>query len=573
MDNLKQPNVIAYFSMEVGIKASMPTYSGGLGILAGDYLKAAADLGAPLIGITLLNRKGYFRQHLDADGNQTEEPAVWKPEDFLQPMPNQVTITLEGRDVHIKVWQYTIKGVNGGEVPVYFLDTNLPENSPYDQSLTDTLYGGDLKYRICQEAVLGIGGLDFLRILDHGTSYTFHMNEGHAAFLALSLLSGRLAERDSLVVKEEDINLVREQCVFTTHTPVPAGHDQFPTNLVQQVLGDRLTHIVRETACCFGDMVNMTFLALFFSRHINGVAMSHGELSHGMFPQYPIGSITNGIHALTWVALSFQKLYDKHMSEWRDDSLYLRYAVGISLDEIRNAHIEAKAALLAEVERRTKIKLNPNVLTIGFARRATAYKRFDLVFSDVNRLKKIAHEVGPFQMIFGGKAHPKDEGGKQLIRNVFKAAKELSGAVPVIYLEEYNMDIAMLMCSGVDLWLNTPQKPQEASGTSGMKAAANGVPSLSVIDGWWVEGWVEGVTGWSIDEDMPSDGGVPPEALSIYHKLEHVILPMFYGKPEAYEEIMRHSIALNGSFFNAIRMLNQYLDNAYPERTRISIMP
>jgi starch phosphorylase len=312
----------------------------------------------------------------------------------------------------------------------------------------------------------------------------------------------------------------------------------------------------------------MTYLALYFSRYINGVAMHHSEISHDMFPKYPINSITNGVHADTWTCTAFQGLYDKHFPEWRGDSVYLRYAIGIPLEEIREAHKEAKQALLDEVGRRSGVKLKPEVMTIGFARRAAAYKRADLVFSDIERLKHIARDVGPFQMIFGGKAHPQDEAGKQIIRNVFKAARELGDVVPVVYLEEYDMELAKLMTSGVDLWLNTPQKPQEASGTSGMKATLNGVPNFSVLDGWWIEGHVDGETGWSITDDMGGDENLPPEVFSLYHKLEHVILPMFYGKPEDYESIMRTTISLNGSFFNSRRMLNQYLDNAYPIRKR-----
>jgi starch phosphorylase len=282
-----------------------------------------------------------------------------------------------------------------------------------------------------------------------------------------------------------------------------------------------------------------------------------------MFPGYPISSITNGVHAATWTSIPFQQLYDRHISEWRHDNLYLRYAVGIPAEEIREAHGQAKQELLAEVKRRTGIDLDPQVMTLGFARRATAYKRADLLFSDLERLKRIVRQVGPMQVIYGGKAHPRDEGGKALIRRIFDAAAALSDTVRVVYLEEYDMTLGKYLCAGVDLWLNTPQKPDEASGTSGMKAALNGVPSLSVLDGWWIEGHVEGVTGWSIGDSWDPESDPSKEVASLYDKLEYLILPMFYERPTAFPKVMRSSIALNGSFYNAQRMMFQYMENAY----------
>jgi starch phosphorylase len=291
--------------------------------------------------------------------------------------------------------------------------------------------------------------------------------------------------------------------------------------------------------------------------------MRHGEISRDMFPNYPINSITNGVHAATWTAEPFQRLYSGHIPEWRRDNLYLRYAVSIPLAEIQQAHTEAKRSLLAEVERRTGIRLDSAALTLGFARRATPYKRADLLFTDLDRLRRVAQKAGPLQVLYAGKAHPRDEGARALIRRVFEAAAALRESVQVVYLEEYDIALAKYLCSGVDVWLNTPQKPHEASGTSGMKAALNGVPSLSILDCWWVEGHLEGVTGWSIDEDshLPSDAA--RETDSLYAKLEYVIAPLFYHRPVAFAEVMRSAIALNGSFFNAQRMVGQYLRNAY----------
>jgi starch phosphorylase len=553
----------AYFSMEVGLDPAMPTYSGGLGILAGDTLRAAADLAIPIVGVTLLHRKGYFLQHLDAGGNQSESPSDWNPEEFLEPLEPRVAVIIQGREVHIRAWRSVVVGITGHTVPVYFLDTNLPENSPWDQTLTNHLYGGDERYRLCQEVVLGAGGVIILKALGHENVTTYHMNEGHSALLTLALLQERTSTNGLRSAKETDINAVREKCVFTTHTPVPAGHDQFSFDLVRPVLGEERTNFLRSAQCCLDNTLNMTYLALLFSRYVNGVSHRHEEISQNMFPKYPINSVTNGVHALTWTSEPFQRLYDRHIEEWRRDNLYLRYAVSIPPEEIIEAHTEAKKGLLREVEKRVTIHLDPKAMTIGFARRATAYKRADLLFSDLDRLRSMARQVGPLQIIYGGKAHPRDESGKALIRRIFELSTALSNAVRVVYLEDYDMALAKYICSGVDLWLNTPLKPHEASGTSGMKAALNGVPSFSVLDGWWIEGHVEDVTGWSIGDSWEAESNPSAEIASLYNKLESVILPLFYQRPRAYAEVMRSAIALNGSFFNAQRMMSQYLKNAY----------
>ena len=553
---------VAYFSMEVGLDPAMPTYSGGLGVLAGDTLRAAADLGVPMVAMTLLHRKGYFRQHLDQHGNQTESPYDWSPEEVLEPLRPRATVTVEGRQVHLRAWQYLVQGVRGHSVPVYFLDTSLPENSPWDQTLTDHLYGGDARYRLCQETVLGMGGIAMLRAIGHRNLTTYHMNEGHSALLALALLKEQ-TQRMGVLAATDDIEAVRRSCVFTTHTPVPAGHDKFAGDLVQQVLGETWTKVLSQSECMLDGSLNMTYLALFFSRYVNGVSMRHEEVSQGMFPDYPINAITNGVHAATWASDPFWQLYEKHIPEWRHDNLYLRYAVSIPLSEIQEAHVQAKRRLVQEVERRAGIRLDPTVMTLGFARRATPYKRADLLFSDLDRLKQIASEIGPLQIIYGGKAHPRDQDGKDLIRRIFQAQESLKDLVHVVYLEEYDIALAKHLCTGVDLWLNTPQKPHEASGTSGMKAALNGVPSLSVLDGWWIEGHVEGVTGWSIGETWEPESNPLQEVASLYGKLEYLIVPIFYNRPRAYAEIMRSTIAINGSFFNAQRMVSQYAANAY----------
>jgi len=556
-------NHIAYFSMEVGLDSAMPTYSGGLGILAGDTLRAAADLGLPMIGITLLHRKGFFRQRLDADGNQSESPAPWELEEALEPMGPRVVVPIMGRAVMVRSWRCIVRGVFGHTVPVYFLDTGVNENEPWERELTDALYDGDPRHRLCQEVVLGMGGVAMLQALGYEHVSTYHMNEGHAALLTLALLERETAGGNLANVTEADRESVSQRTVFTTHTPVAAGHDEFPGDLVRAVLGRERVAALEAAHCMQHDRLNMTSLALHLSRYINGVAMRHGEISRAMFPHYPIDSITNGVHPPTWTAPPFRNLYDRHIPEWRRDNFYLRYAVKIPLAEIHRAHVLAKREMIAQMALRTKVHLAENVLTLCFARRATAYKRADLLFTDIERLRRVADEGGSFQVIYSGKAHPKDEGGKAMIRRIFELSRKLRDVATIVYLENYDMDLARTLCAGVDVWLNTPERPLEASGTSGMKAALNGVPSLSVLDGWWIEGHVEGVTGWAIGDHEDAVSGPTVEANALYDKLEHVILPLYYGKPDAYTEIRRSTIALNGSFFHTQRMVLQYLRNAY----------
>ncbi len=554
---------VAYFSMEIALEPGLPTYSGGLGVLAGDMLRSGADLGTPMVGVTLAHRRGYFRQRLDARGNQFEEDAPWNPEGLLEENGVRASVEIEGRAVRLRAWKYSIQGISGHEVPVYLLDSDLDENTPWDRTLTDHLYGGDVHYRFCQEALLGIGGVRILQALGYKQIGSYHMNEGHAALLALGLLEQRLGKSDLGSATEEDLEAIRSQCIFTTHTPVPAGHDHFPRALMQQVLGAERMRVLEVTRCCPEGTLNMTYLALKFSRYINGVAMHHGEISQEMFPLYPIRAITNGVHAVTWTAPAFRELYDRHIPEWRRDNLYLRYVRGISLEEIRKAHAAAKRALLQEINSKTQVEMDEKVFTIGFARRAATYKRPELLLTNGDRLRRMAKEFGPLQVVFGGKAHPQDASGKELIRRVMEMAEDLKDAIRFVYVQDYDLRWAQLITSGVDLWLNTPQRPQEASGTSGMKAALNGVPSLSVLDGWWIEGHAEGATGWAIgaESDQPEERS--DETASLYDKLEQTILPMFYGQPSRFTEVMRSTISLNGSFFNSQRMISQYVANAY----------
>jgi starch phosphorylase len=385
------------------------------------------------------------------------------------------------------------------------------------------------------------------------------MNEGHSALLTLALLNETKGR--SKLPSEGDIASVRNRCVFTTHTPVPAGHDRFPLDLVRSVLGDTMADLIEELPLHEDDFLDMTTLGLFFSRYVNGVARRHGEVAQSLYPHYKVHAITNGVHAVTWVSDPFAQLYDRKLSGWRGDSHYLRQALDLSVEEVMEAHQRAKRDLIGEVAKRTGIQLDPTVMTIGFARRAAAYKRADLVFTRPEMLRQIARNVGRIQFIYAGKAHPHDIQAKELIKRVVAAGEELEEDLPVVYLEEHDMALGKLLCSGVDLWLNNPQKPMEASGTSGMKAALNGVPSLSVLDGWWPEGWIEGVTGWSIGDGLGDDA--ESESLSIYNKLSYVILPLYYGSPSLYGRVMRSTIAINGTYFTTARMLQQYMSSAY----------
>lgn len=554
---------VAYFSMEIALEPEIPTYSGGLGMLSGDTIRSAADLKVPMVAVSLLHRKGYFSQRIDSDGKQTEEPVEWNVEKKLSELPQRVTVVIENRTIHVRAWKFEVVGCSGHRVPVFLLDTNLSENSEWDRTLTDHLYGGDQHYRLCQEVILGIGGVKMLRSLGYDTLRKFHMNEGHASLLTLELLDEQLELSGHAVLTDADVEAVHDKCVFTTHTPVPAGHDQFPMELVARVLGDRDVYGMKNIFCCEGKL-NMTFLAMNLSRYINGVAKRHGEVSQHMFAKYKIDSITNGVHAATWVSPAFQKLFDQRIPGWREDNFNLRYASGISKEEILKAHREAKQCLFSEVHRLTQVTLAPDLFTIGFARRATAYKRPDLLLDDIDRLRKIADRFGPFQIIYGGKAHPHDEVGKQIIQHIHQSRNVLGDQVRLVYLPNYEMKLGQLMTSGVDLWLNTPEPPLEASGTSGMKAAMNGVPSLSILDGWWIEGCTEGVTGWAIGEDRYQQRAADrrEDAISLYDSLEAIIL-LFTQVTNEYAEVMRHAIALNGSFFNTQRMMQQYVLKAY----------
>lgn len=557
---------IAYFSMEIGLKPEIPTYSGGLGILAGDTIKAAADLKLPLIGITLLTKKGYFEQVIDDEGNQIEKESNFNPQDYMQKTDITVYVHIEGRKVYVQAWLYKVKSPTGSEVPVFFLDTDIELNNEEDRKISQYLYGGDLRYRFKQEVVLGIGGMRVLKELDLDFR-RYHMNEGHSALLVLELLNAYKRSVEEVWDEELvwDSEAVKERCVFTTHTPVAAGHDKFDYNLVEEILKN--DYIPLNVIKRFGgkDKLNMTMLALNLSEFVNGVAKKHGEVSRKLFPGYEINAITNGVHSFTWVCESMARVYDKYIPGWANEPELFVRAENIPDDEIVDAHNAAKKVLFDYIKEKTNVEFDLNILTIGFARRATAYKRPDLLFYDLERFLKIAE--GKLQIVYAGKAHPKDFPGKEIIKKIIKLSENLNDKVKIVYLQNYNMDIAKKIVSGVDVWLNTPQRPLEASGTSGMKAAHNGVINFSVLDGWWIEGYIENVTGWSIgslpkEEYLGEDTSLQ-DSEDLYNKLENEIIPTYYNDKNRWIFMMKNSIGKIAYYFNTHRMMRRYVTEAF----------
>jgi starch phosphorylase len=545
---------IAYFSMEIGINIDMPTYSGGLGVLAGDVVRSSADLRLPLVAVTLVSKKGYLKQKITPAGWQIEYPEDWGPTKFMKLLPETATIKIAGRDVRIGVWVYEQESLTGGTVPVLFLTTDVEGNAQEDREITDFLYGGDEKYRLKQEIVLGIGGLRILEALKINVK-KYHMNEGHSSLLTLELL------------KNNDLNAdkVKNRCVFTTHTPVAAAFDKFSYDLLSEVLETEVPDKVLKE---YGgsDRLNMTLLALNLSKYTNGVTEAHMEYSRKLFPGYHIQEITNGVHSYTWTCSHFRKLFDKYIHRWANEPELLVRVDTIPDEELWEAHVKAKQDLLNFVHNSSGLQMDIDVLTLGFARRATEYKRATMIFSDLEKLKEVKSQ-DKIQLIFAGKAHPKDEMGKRLIKDIYEFINRLKGEIEIVYLEDYNMEMAGKLTSGADVWLNTPLPPYEASGTSGMKAAHNGVINFSVLDGWWIEGCVEGLTGWAIgpspDQRLNEQETRKRELSDLYNKLEYLIIPKFYQQRDTWIDLMKNSIGKVAYYFNTHRMMRRYATDAY----------
>ena len=528
---------VAYLSAEVGFESGLHTYSGGLGVLAGDHIKSAADAGVDLVGCTLLYREGYGRQHLDDKGNQTETFGEIDPHDYLSDTGIEISLPLDGTTLYSKVWVYEIKGL-----PTYFLDTRHPDNSPDHRSLGNRLYGGDDSTRIRQEYLLGVGGIRTLQALGHEIT-GLHLNEGHCTFAMLEMLHQGWSREE-----------LRQRCLFTTHTPVPAGHDRFGWDDVEVVLGELFPDDARKLV---GDenICSMSHLAVALAGQVNAVSNLNAYVASGMFEGTHIHPITNGVHHETWTSPAMSNLFDEHLKGWRDDPTILAHAGKIPDAGLKDAREEARAILRDLVRVSTGVEFHKERLTIGFARRFATYKRANLVFSDLERLCALGS--GKIQFVFAGKAHPRDEGGKQLIRDIFEGAAQVADEIPVAFLEDYSMDTGLAMTSGVDIWLNNPIRPMEASGTSGMKAAMNGVPNCSILDGWWPEACEHGVNGWGIGEGEDDRDDVR-DAAAVYDTLEHEVLAAWNGRPEHWNDMMRASIATSARFTGA-RMISDYL--------------
>ena len=542
---------IAYFSAEIGISSSLPTYSGGLGVLAGDHIKASGDIGLNMCAITLLYREGYFKQRIDEDGIQTETYPRFDPYPLLKKLDVRFTLRLRGRDVWIQVYRFDYAGYGGQVVPIYFLDTDVEENIKDDRIISQRLYSGNKDHRILQEAILGFGGARLLDETGQKTIKKYHMNEGHCSFLVLHLLEKF----------NSDIEKVKSLCHFTTHTPVPAGHDHFSENRVKKLLRGLVPENLELPSLVQNGRLHMTELGLYFSRTANGVSALHGDVAQDQFPWSNIDFITNGVHHSYWMGSPFKRVYDQYVPEWRAKPESLVEIDNIADDVIWNAHQEQKRYLLGYANSQVSKALDGGTLTIGFARRAAAYKRAQLLFYDMERLESLCSEK--IQVIFSGKAHPKDAEGKEIIRQIVSRSKAMFGKVKIIYLENYNMWLGRMITSGVDVWLNTPLRPNEASGTSGMKATLNGVPNLSVLDGWWAEGCKNGVNGWAVgDPEHPDDD---KDANHLYSVLENSVIPTFYNDRNKWISMMKEAIKTSVDF-TAHRMIMEYNQKFYQEK-------
>jgi glycogen phosphorylase len=550
---LPQTN-IAYFTMEVALRVEVRTYAGGLGVLAGDTVRSCADLQLPVVFVSLLMRAGYFRQEIDPDGRQIEHADPWEPERWARPLAALSGVRIEDRDVWVRPWLYVHKSDLGFGVPVLLLDTDLEQNDPRDRNLTHYLYGGDEEYRFKQELVLGVGGVRILEALGFQIG-TYHLNEGHAAFATTELLR-RFPRRRRQTDKAEwsyDADRVRDLCVFTTHTPVEAGHDRLSYDLVARA-GTDLMPMEALRVFGGGERLNMTRLALNLSGYVNGVAQQHALTARAMFPGFDVRAVTNGVHLGMWAHPAMAALYHAHFPQWMHEPEVLVRADQLPEADVWAAHERAKLDLTGLVRDLTGTQLDPHLPVIGFARRMTGYKRPDLLFGDLERLAAIAARY-PFQLVLSGKAHPADRAGKEAIHTIHRAMRALAGRVPVAFIPNYDMSIAQLLVAGADVWLNTPLPPLEASGTSGMKAAVNGILNLSILDGWWVEGCIEGVTGWSIEDAT--------DAAPLYSKLEHVVLPLYDADRARWVWMMKQAISKIACYFNSHRMMRRYAAEAY----------
>ncbi|GAB4321732.1 MAG: alpha-glucan family phosphorylase [Promethearchaeota archaeon] len=551
----KSERLLAYLSMEIALASDIPTYSGGLGVLAGDTLRSMADLEIPAVAVTLSYSTGYFYQLIDKDGHQNEREIWWEFSSEFEKEPVTIKVPLKGGNIRVGAWRYDVVGQTGHVVPVYLLDSDVEGNEPWQRQVTHVLYDATPFQRLVQEIILGMGGVELLERLGYVNVRTYHVNEGHAALLAISLL-------DKF---DGDLEEVRKRLVFTTHTPVEAGHDKYSRHDLQEALGRQLPG---EWLSLGGEGdFNLTLLALNASRWANAVSQKHRDTASKMFPRHQLDAVTNGVHVPYWTCEPIANLFDRFLPGWRMKPSVLAKATDLDSEDLWRAHQKAKLALLDYEKSHSWVLLDKKLLTIGFARRVTHYKRPLLVFQDLERLARICRKK--VQLIFAGKAHPKDAEGKRAIKKLNDFSDYLwnSYRVRVAFLENYDVDLAKLMVSGVDLWLNNPIRYLEASGTSGMKAALNGVLNLSILDGWWIEGHeFEPLAGWAVGP-RPDDPDAEVvnwnrEAGDIYEVLENEAIPIFFHNWQKWADRMKHAIRL-GAYFNTHRMVEEYAMRAW----------
>lgn len=545
---MKTKPSIAYICMEFGIDDSIISYSGGLGILAGDTIKSASDMGLDFVGISLLYKNGYFKQIIDENGNQISIEDSWDYAHQLTLIHSNLETTIGSIPTKFNVWQKQIKGIMSHST-LLFLDFDIEGNTPEIRAISNRLYPEDKHINLLQHLAIGYASLDVYKVVKGELPQIVHINESHSAFCTIRMLKEMSAEE------------VKNRLVFTTHTPVDAGHVRYTIHEIQSIIGDDIALI--DTSLRVGNQINLSELALFYAKIANAVSKKHREISQTMFPNNKIEYITNGVHHLTWASTGTSALFDRYISDWRLSPSHLRQALIIPEEEILETHNQNKKALKDFIQKETGVELDTSVFTIGFARRSAFYKRNDMIFSNVERLNRIAQSVGGMQFVFAGKAHPQDRDGQNYIKNIYAISKQCNNLIRVLYIPNYSISLSQLLVSGVDLWLNNPIVPLEASGTSGMKASLNGIPNLSTFDGWWREGAYEDRTGWTIGGGCEGELCYPIELEEMYSKLESKILPLYYNDKQKWASIMKQCIALNASYFNSQRMLEEYIIRAY----------
>jgi glycogen phosphorylase len=544
------PN-IAFVTMEFGLDNNMNTYCGGLGILSGDIIKSATDMSVRMTGITILYKNGWFKQSIDDKGYQVATSDTWDYQKYLTDTNLTFTINIHNESVKVKLWEYTwTSNISGFSNTIYFVDTDVDGNSDLIKQASNKIYHTDKSIWYCQEILLALSTIEVNKILNLKIDI-YHLNESHAACLALALYD-----------EVKDWNKVRQSLVFTTHTPLEAAHQKFNIDDLKNYLPSKYVEYIPKELIVNSE-INFTKLSLFASKFSNAVAKRHEEVSDKMYPEFSLDHVTNGVHIDTWVCSGLGMIYDKYLTGWKNDPNILRQIGVVPDEEIESNHHKNKINLCDYVNDKYHKNLDPNIFTIGFARRTVGYKRADMILTQLERLKTIAKKYNKIQIIFSGKAYPTDDEGIKLIKSLVDASKIIDPYLNIVFIEDYDMAIAKKMVLGVDLWLNNPIPPLEASGTSGMKASLNGIPNFSILDGWWVEGHLEGITGWSIGEDLcVGDVCKLIEIEDLYSKLENQIYHAWNDKAK-WARMRKTCIALNGTYFNTYRVVQEYILKGY----------